>query len=58
MPLTDTQIRYFCSECNKQFKTEKWAGRHNAIKEEGYGRIEIWEFGTDENGKPKGREVR
>ena len=56
--MTNTRIRYFCSECSKQFSSELWAYRHNGEKKKKGHYIEVWEFGKDENGKPKGREVR
>ena len=38
--------RYFCSMCYRQYKSEKPALKHNAIKEAGYGMIEKWEYVT------------
>ena len=53
MTLTNTRIRYFCSECEKQYKTEMGALRHHSVKEQGYGRIEKW-VGTERQTQREG----
>ena len=57
--LENRRVRYVCSICRKQYKSENWAVKHWLTAEGMHGMLEMWEFGKNpETGRFDGRRIR